>query len=257
MTLNGTSGISGGELDNSGTVTTTGTDTIGTETITNSDAIDVTGGTLTLSADTVHNNGSVTVSDGAALVAKDATTITNGPAATRLRSTAAGSLTLDDSSSISGGKVTIAAPGGKLTLNGRSSISNDALKLYLLMTLNGTSGISGGELNNSGTVTTTGTDTIGTETITNSDAIDVTGGTLTLDADIGAQQRLGDGIGWGGAGCQERHDDHQQRATRLRSTAAGSLTLDDSSSISGGKVTIAAPGGKLTERSSSSAATMR
>ena len=75
-----------------------------------------------------------------------------------------GSLTLDDSSSISGGKVTIAGWSGKLTLNG-------------------TSGISGGELDNSGTVTTTGTDTIGTETITNSDAIDVTGGTLTLSAD--------------------------------------------------------------------------
>ena len=59
-------------------MTTTGTDTIGTETITNSDAIDVTGGTLTLAADTVNNNGAVTVSGGAALVAKDGTTITNG-----------------------------------------------------------------------------------------------------------------------------------------------------------------------------------
>ena len=88
LTLNGTSGISGGELNNAGTVTTTGTDTIGTETITSSDAINVTGGTLTLDATTVPNNGAVTVSDGAALVAKNGTTITNGAMATRLRSTA-------------------------------------------------------------------------------------------------------------------------------------------------------------------------
>ena len=59
-------------------MTTTGTDTIGTETITSSDAINVTGGTLTLDADTVTNNGAVTVSSGAALVAKDGTAITNG-----------------------------------------------------------------------------------------------------------------------------------------------------------------------------------
>ena len=56
----------------------------------------------------------MTVSDGAAPVAENATTITNGAGDT-ITVNGSGSLTLDDSSSISGGKVTIAAPGGKLT----------------------------------------------------------------------------------------------------------------------------------------------
>ena len=137
------------------------------------------------------NTGAVTVSGGAGLVAKNGTAITDSGIGDTITVNGTGSLTLDDTSSISGGKVTVAAWTGTLTLNGTSSIS-------------------GGTLNNSGTVTTTGTDTIGTETITSSDAINVTGGTLTLDRRPVTQLRRGDGIGRGGAGCQERHGDHQQ-----------------------------------------------
>ena len=108
-------------------MTTTGTDTIGTETISSSDAINVTGGTLTLDRDTVTNCGAVTVSGGAGLVAKNGTAITDSAIGDTITVNGTGSLTLDDTSSISGGTVKVAASTGTLTLNGTSGISGGTL----------------------------------------------------------------------------------------------------------------------------------
>jgi fibronectin-binding autotransporter adhesin len=172
----GTAVLNGGSLGNSGLVKVSGTgNTLDGETVTNKDA------------GAIHITGALTL--------KHATSITNGASnAETVEST--GSLTLQDTSYISGGTVSIA---GTLDLEGTSFLQN-------------------GILTNAGQVKVSGTgNTLVGDTVTNNDAgaIDIIGALTLKDvANI-----------TNGTSNTETVE------------SAGSLTLQDTSYISGGKLT--------------------
>ncbi|WJR77825.1 Ig-like domain-containing protein [Bradyrhizobium sp. NP1] len=177
LDLQGTSFLSGGTLINYGQVNVSGTETFDHETVTNNGtngAIDITG----------------------ALTLKNGASISNGAAGNTETVEGSASLTLQDTSFISGGTII-----NKGTLN-----------------LQGTSGLKNGKLTNTGAVNVAGVDAFDQETVTNNGvngAIDITGA-LTL--------KNGASIINGAAGNTETVE------------GSASLTLQDTSFISGGTI---------------------
>ena len=80
-------------------------------------------GSITIGQSEIENFGAVTAGTGGAITLENGTTIINAATATI---TVDGSLTLDDTSAISGGIVTIDGS-GTLTLNGSSGLSDGTL----------------------------------------------------------------------------------------------------------------------------------
>ncbi len=152
--------IDGGTVTNAGTFDLEGNAALTDGTLNNTGGINVSGSNNSFGGETVSNNLAGAISITGYLTLDHASTITN-VGATNAETVAAGAtLTLQDTSYITGGKVTNA---GTIDLNGSSALKN-------------------GKLANSGTVNAAGTTALLNEIVTNDPTgiIDVTGA-LTLD----------------------------------------------------------------------------
>ncbi len=202
LTLQDTSSITAGTVTvaNTGKLNLQGTATLKNGTLTNGNQVNVTGSGNTFDHETVNNNAMIDVASGALLTLDNGTAITNG--ASGNAETVEGTLTLQDTSSITAGTVTVANT-GKLNLQGTAALKN-------------------GTLTNGNQVNVTGTgNTLDHETVNNNATIDVASGALlTLDN--------GTAITNGASGNSE--------------TVEGTLTLQDTSSITAGTVTVANTG---------------
>jgi VCBS repeat-containing protein len=200
LTLQDTSSITGGQVTNNGVLNLQGTSFLKNGTLTNSNQVNVTGTGNTFDHETVNNNATIDVAAAALLTLDNGTAITNGAAANS--ETVEGTLTLQDTSSITAGTVTVANTG---TLN-----------------LQGTATLKNGTLTNGNQVNVTGSgNTLDHETVNNNATIDVAAAALlTLDN--------GTAITNGAAANSE--------------TVEGTLTLQDTSSITAGTVTVSSTG---------------
>ena len=196
MTLLDTTSITGGKIDNKGTLTLNGSAVIlKNGSLVNTGTINAQG-VATLDGETVNNDltGVIAVTGGLTL---DHNTAITNVLATNAETIASGaSMTLLDTTSITGGKVDNK---GTLTLNGSAAL------------------LTNGSLVNTGTVNAQGVATLDGETVNNdlTGLIDITGD-LTLDHNTAITNVL---------------------ATNAETIAAGaSMTLLDTTSITGGKV---------------------
>src|SRR6185295_7867537 len=228
LNLTGTDVLENGTLSissSTGQLNASGTDSLDNETVTNAGAIKVTAGTLTLDqATSITGAGSIAVSSGATLTLNTATidgaaitdsgklnltgtdvlengtlsissstgqlnasgtdsldneTVTNAGAI----KVTAGTLTLDQATSITGAGSIAVSSGATLTLN-TATIDGAAITDSGKLNLTGTDVLENGTLSissSTGQLNASGTDSLDNETVTNAGAIKVTAGTLTLD----------------------------------------------------------------------------
>ncbi len=155
--------ISGGTLNNSGTLNSTGTSFITNAGIINSGTLESTGGTLTIdppiAGPSITNSGTLEANGGALDITSEGITNT-------------GTLRAIDNSILTLTTLTVTNTGGTV-----SDALGSAIDLV-------SATISGGKVNNSGTLNSTGTSFITNAGITNSGTLESTGGTLTIDPPI-------------------------------------------------------------------------
>ena len=198
-------------VDSAGTLTLTSA-SLNDGTVTNASggAIDLNGNAV-LSGGTLANNGHIFVSGAANKL--DAETVT---ANASLEVTSGGSLTIDQNSTVANTQTTVDSAGTLIltsaSLNG-GTVTNASGGT---IDLNGAAVLSGGTLINNGKVNVSGTgNTLNHETTTNDGAIDITGALTLLN---------------GGSITNGASD-------TITVESAGSLTLNDTSFISGGILT--------------------
>ena len=150
------SSIVGGTVDVYGTLNSTGTSSVNSAGLTNSDIVEATSGTLTIDPGLIDNSGLLEANGGALTI--DATPVTNSGT---VKATDASTLTLSGD--------TVTNTGGLVHMDAGSTIDLAS------------SSINGGTVDVSGTLDSTGTSSISDATLVDAGLVEVTTGTLTID----------------------------------------------------------------------------
>ena len=251
LTMSGTDQILGGSIVIDGKLNADGTDTISGTTITvDSGGLLNTNGTVTLGDDTVTNDQAAgIVVSGGSLTLNSGTTITNTLTANSIVIDSGATLTLDDTTAISGGTITIDT-GGKLVMDGTGlgdTISGSIIDVSGTLTMSGTDQILGGSIVIDGKLNADGTDTISGTTITvDSGGLLNTNGTVTLGDDTVTNDQAAGIVVSGGSLTLNSGTTitNTLTADSIVVDSGATLTLDNTTAISGGTITIDT-GGKL------------